>query len=147
MAQKHILLTTDFSEESYRAFAPVIDLAEALGARITLLYVLPTMDHQPTGAPFVSPVPLPTDEELLQRARADLELLRDRFAGVELRLEARVGDDIGDTIKACADELGVDLVALASHGRGGLSRLVMGSVAQRVLKHSTVPVLVVPLRD
>lgn len=144
--RKHFLLTTDFSDESLEAFAPVIDFARATGARITVLYVLPALDDHPTGTPFVSPVPIPSDEEQLTRAREDLERLRDRFAGIDLRLDARAGEEIHEVICGYASEHDVDLIALASHGRSGLSRLVMGSVAEQVLRCSRIPVLVIPLR-
>jgi nucleotide-binding universal stress UspA family protein len=142
---EHILLTTDFSEESCAAFSTVVDLARRSGARITLLYVAPALDEVATGTPFVSPLPLPTDAEQIDQARNDLDALRDRFAGVPVETAARVGEDVAEAICAEADERGVDLVAVATHGRSGLRRLVLGSVAEAVLRQARVPVLVVPI--
>lgn len=144
--RKHILLTTDFSEESFAAFEPVAELARCLDADVTLLYVLPAMDQRPTGLPFVSPVPIPSDEEHLERARQDLAKLSGRLEGLDVHVEARAGEEIGEVVCACAKEIGAGLVALASHGRTGLRRIVLGSVAEEVLHHSDVPVFVVPVR-
>lgn len=143
---KHFLLTTDFSEESFKAFGAVADLARPLKARVSLLYVLPSMDHHPTGSPFVSPVPIPTDAEHLARAVQDLEKLRDRFQGVDVTMHACAGEEIHEVITDFAVQNGVDIIAIASHGRSGLGRLVLGSVAEEVLRHSRVPVLVVPVK-
>lgn len=144
--RKHILLTTDFSEESFKAFGTVLDLARSLNARVTLLYALPSMDHHPTGTPFVSPVPIPSDEEHLSRARQDLEKLRDRFDGIDVTMDARAGEEVAEVICDYAVEHDVDIITIASHGRSGISRLVMGSIAEQVLRHAKVPVLVVPVK-
>jgi nucleotide-binding universal stress UspA family protein len=82
-AIQHILVTTDLSEESTRAFPTAVQFAAALGARITVLYVLPAMDVNPISSPFVSPIRPPSDEELLRLADADLEALRPKFPGVK----------------------------------------------------------------
>lgn len=147
-SRKHILLTTDFSEESFAAFGPVLELARSLPAKITLLYVLPAVGHHPHGAPFKSPVPVPTDAEHLARAREDLEALRGRFQGIELEVDAALAEDeIAERICERAEQVGAGIIALASHGGGGLRRIVMGSVAEQVLRHAGVPVLVVPVPE
>ncbi len=143
--KKHILLTTDFSEESFQAFEPVNDLAAALGAKVSLLYVLPSMDHHATGTPFVSPVPIPSDEQQLDLARKDMEKLRERFdSSIDLELVAQVGEEIPEVILNYADANGVDIIAICTHARRGLSRLVMGSVVEEVIRNSKVPVYAIP---
>jgi nucleotide-binding universal stress UspA family protein len=142
---KQILLTTDFSEESYEAFAPVVELARSMNAKITLLYVLPSMDTHATGVPFMSPVPMPSDEDQLKRSLEDLEKLRPQFGeGVEVVMDARAGEEIPEVILEYAEEKNIDIIALSTHARRGLSRLVMGSITEEVLRHSKVPVYVVP---
>ncbi|MBK8980491.1 MAG: universal stress protein [Planctomycetes bacterium] len=143
--RKHILLTTDLSEESFEAFGPVAELARAFGAKVTLLYVLPSIDHHPTGSPFISPVPIPSDAEQLERARRDLEQVRPRFASdIEVETDACTGEEIPLEILQYAQAKQVDIIALSTHARRGLSRLVMGSIAEEVIRHATVPCYVVP---
>ena len=123
--QKHILLTTDFSEESFEAFAPVADLAKAMNAKVTLLYVLPTMDHHPTGSPFVSPVPMPSDAEQMERAEKDLEKLRGRFdPGVDLHVACKSGEEIPEVILDYVKQNAVDVIARATHAEEQLQRRI-----------------------
>ncbi|MCC6782138.1 MAG: universal stress protein [Planctomycetes bacterium] len=145
-AIQHILVTTDLSEESTRAFPTAVQFASALGARITVLYVLPAMDVNPISSPFVSPIRPPSDEELLRLADADLQALRPKFPGVKLEFASRVASDIAAEVERFAAGSGADLIVLASHGRTGLRRIVMGSIAEQILRHATRPVLIVPLR-
>jgi nucleotide-binding universal stress UspA family protein len=145
-AKTTILVTTDLSQESHRAFAAACDLARGVGARIVVLYVLPTIDHKPTGSPFVSPVPMPGDDELIALAHKDLEALRGHFAGMDVAFEARASNDVDEAVCKCAEDLGASYIVLSSHGRSGLRRMVLGSVAESILRRARVPVLVVPMR-
>ncbi len=145
-ARKHILVTTDFSEESFAAFEPVARLARDIGARVTLLHTVPEVEARPTGTPFVSPVKIPTVEDQLPLALSDLEKLRPKFgAGVDLTVDATGGPSVREAILDYAEQHDVDILAMATHGRSGLRRLVMGSIVEEVLRHSQVPVLVIPL--
>ena len=145
-SKKTVLVTNDLSEESFRDFPAANELARSLGGRIVLLYVLPTLDHHPTGAPFVSPVPLPTDAELKAQALRDMEGLRSRFTVDDLRFEVRSGESVDETVCQVAAADKADYIVVATHGRSGLSRMVMGSIAESILRRAHVPVLVVPLR-
>lgn len=145
-SKKTVLVTTDLSDESFRAFPAASELARAIDGRIVLLYVLPTIDHRPTGTPFVSPVPIPTDAELTARAKVDLESARSHFVDLDVDIQVRSSDDVDEQICDFAREQQVDYIVLATHGRSGLRRIVMGSVAESILRRATVPVLVVPLR-
>ncbi len=144
--KQHVLVTTDLSGESIRAFSAAADLARATGGQVTVLYVLPKMDHSATGSGFVPPVALPTDAELLALALQDLQPLRTHFEGVAVLFEALVGVDVATEVCRFAEQHGVDYIVLATHGRTGLRRIIMGSVAEQILRRSTRPVLVVPVR-
>ena len=65
-----------------------------------------------------------------------------RFTGVELKLQVREGDPSREIIRAAAD-LGADLIVLGTHGRTGVAHLLIGSVAEKVVRKSPVPVLTV----
>lgn len=137
-AFEHILVATDFTSLACSAEDRAIALASALGAKLTLLHV-----HQlPSIAPAEGLL-LPYDE-LEASARTALDekaaALRKRFPG--LRAEMRIGyPDV--EIVAAAKELGADLIVMGTHGRRGIRRALLGSVAARVVRTSPVPVLTV----
>jgi nucleotide-binding universal stress UspA family protein len=140
-----ILCAIDFSEHSRRALDHAAAIARWYEASITALYVfsLAPMAAVGPGATVLDPIVL-TD--------ADLEQLRDdvrAFAGSEmatgvvLDAEVRQGFPAGE-IDAYAREISADLIVLGTHGRSGVERLVLGSVAERVMRRAPCPVLTVP---
>lgn len=145
-----ILVPTDFSECSEAACDMASTLARRLGASIELLHV----DEPPAWQGFVIPelvVSMPNEagtslHEFVQtRARRALEHLVEKLhsAGV-----ARVGQriEVGQpeaVIVRIAQETGCDLIVIGTHGRKGLERLMMGSVAERVVRQAMCPVLTV----
>jgi nucleotide-binding universal stress UspA family protein len=144
-----ILLTTDMSAESMRAFAPVADMALRLGARVTLLRVVHDQVHPvapPAKAPMTTSVPLAMEPTAAAAAaRERLLELRGRFPDdLEIDVDTVLGNDVASAILDYARRHGVDLITMATHGRSGLRRLVIGSIAEAVLRHSTVPVLLYP---
>jgi nucleotide-binding universal stress UspA family protein len=148
MEPKKILLTTDLSDESLRAFGPVAGLARQLGVAITLLHVVEDVLIPPHGAPLAPPMHAPDFEQHFKEARELLEERRKEMgADLDVKLVVESGSDVAKVITDYAAENGMDLVAISSHGRSGFRRLVMGSVAERVLRHSTVPVLVFPRHE
>lgn len=145
MENKHILLTSDLSEEAQRAFAPVGNLARWLEAKVTLLHVLQVVKQVPPGTLLGQPLALGDPERERKQALAALEE-QSALLGkdVEVELEVIAGENVQREIARYAEEHGVGLVAMSSHGRTGLRRMVLGSVAEAVLRHSRVPVLVFP---
>ena len=145
MKLEHNLLTTDFSKEARRAYAPVAELARRVGARITLLHVISYQTALPTdvlGAPAV----LLSDPE--QERKDALALLEQEAAqlgaGLELKLDALLAADVPQGVVEYASKHRAHLIALSTHGRTGFRRLVLGSVAEAILRHSRVPVLCFP---
>lgn len=70
-----------------------------------------------------------------------------RNAGYDAMIEVRFGDDPADEIVKFAHEAGVDVIAMATHGRSGLSKILHGSVAQSVLQNVSIPVLLLPVQE
>ncbi|MBK8905212.1 MAG: universal stress protein [Anaerolineaceae bacterium] len=70
-----------------------------------------------------------------------------RHAGYDAFIEVRFGDDPADEIVEYVNEEAVDLIAMATHGRSGLSKLLHGSVAQNVLQNVSIPVMLLPVRE
>jgi len=145
MSIRHILLTTDLSDESLRAFGPVETLARKLGARVTLLHVVPDMLAVPYGAPLAPPPSMPDLSEQVDAARERLAELRGKLAtDLQVDVEVRSGERIAKVVNDYAETNDVDYIAMATHGRSGLRRMVMGSVAEAVLRQSVTPVILYP---
>lgn len=142
MRISHILVTTDLSEEALRPFAPVRELARRLGARLTLLYVVPELHVAPHGAPLAPPITIPDLPRELAEARAALGRQRDAFAaGVDVAIDVVSNESAARGVVEYAKRHAVDLIALSTHGRTGFRRLALGSVAEQVLRQSPIPVL------
>ena len=138
-----LLVTTDFSEISALAFAPARMLARTFGARIIALYV-----QEEILPPFVGEYAQTSLQGILDDQRVRLGEELERFArthlGADLTVETIVGSGIPHIeIGRVAHDHGVDLIVLATHGRGFLGHAIFGSTAERVLRRATCPVLTV----
>lgn len=137
---KTILCPTDFSEESYRAIDYSLRFGKLSEGTILLAHVV----HLPSEHLFRQQGHLLTFDEVKSRARALLEELRDQRLGGYSKCEIVI--DIGDPyeqLMALASQRNVDLIVTATHGRTGLDHLVMGSVAEKIIRHAPCPVFVV----
>ncbi|MCW5835943.1 MAG: universal stress protein [Labilithrix sp.] len=146
-----LLVTTDFSEGSLPALRVAGDLARATGASATLLHVVTPPSSALSSAlmPFGdtwTPPAASAVEALEALGQATLASLTTEhgFAG----FEQRAGEP-ADVILQRAEELDVEMIVTGSRGRRGLARLVLGSVAEKVIRNSTCSVLVArePVRD
>jgi len=140
---KHILLPTDGSKLSEKAIRNSVRVAKALGARITALHVVPKFHA------FKYPMEMldaTRDQaaKAAERGRHYLEFAGKvaRAAGVECDGVQTSGDQPYKEIIKTAQKKGCDVILMASHGRRGIEGLLLGSETQKVLTHSTVPVLV-----
>lgn len=139
LAIQTILYPTDLSRQSEAAFDVACALAREGGARVVVLHVerppLTTMG----GIAGVPPLPTEYDRETVCQ---ELSCIKPPEAGisVEHRLEYGEPESI---ILAVAEEIGADLIVMSTHGRTGLRRLLMGSVAEHVVRHASCPVLTV----
>jgi nucleotide-binding universal stress UspA family protein len=141
---KHILLPTDGSLLAEAAVDAAIEFARQTGARLTAVHVMPDL-HMFTYEPGVT-------EAVHDQIRKDRELhsrrilgdVQDRAlaAGVPCDTKLLTSDYPHEAIIAAARAHQCDLIAMASHGRKGIAGLLLGSVTQKVLTHSTIPVLV-----
>ncbi len=141
---RHILIPTDGSELSAQAVDQGVALAKTLGAQVTFLTVWP-----PYRLFALTPqAVIDTREEYQQHAsERSGRLLAEAeqkavAAGVDCDLVQHEHDQPWRAIIDAAGEQGCDLIAMASHGRRGVSALVLGSETQKVLTHSSLPVLV-----
>ena len=144
MAYQNILVPVDGSETSFAAVAKAAELAKAFGSKITVVQVL-TLD------PYIAAEYITANQtnDLIERARASivktLEEAKQKFTeqGVEAETKLLEGQVIAREITNAAKDLNADLIVIGSHGRTGLKKLFLGSVAQNILGDTGVPVLVV----
>ena len=140
-----ILVPTDFSDASERALTAAIELARMWKSSIELLHVSvdPTFVAMPPG----SILPIPVD--LTQSVNEDNEQLRAAAARVRrLSIDCTTATSSGRTHVEIVDhaiKIGAGLIAMGTHEHRGISQTLLGSVAEKVLRHAPCPVLVVPL--
>ena len=143
---KHILLGTDGSAASEHAAAIAVGLARTHGARLTALYVVDPYPYLGIGEtnPMGFQAYMAAAQQHAAQAHAKVEALCNR-AQPPVNLEVRLVEDVTAMrgIVDMAQETHADLIVVGSHGRTGISRLMLGSVAGQVVAQSTVPVLVV----
>jgi len=145
---KHILLPTDGSPLSRKAVIRGVALAKALNAKVTGVFAAPP------ATPVVYrnniPVAITTPEEHAQMIKETAEQYLDFIkrtaaeAGVPCEVLNMTSDYPADVILATADKNKCDLIVMATHGHRGLRSMLIGSETQKVLAHSTIPVLVHP---
>jgi nucleotide-binding universal stress UspA family protein len=143
---KHILLGTDGSAASEHAASIAVELARQNGAKLTVLYVVDPYPYLGIGEtnPLGFQAYMAAAQQHGAQAHAKVAELC-AAAEPKVHVEARLGEDVTAArgIVQMAQDEGADLVVVGSHGRAGVARLVLGSVAAKVVAQSPVPVLVV----
>lgn len=142
---KHILIATDGSELATKAIIQGLGLARALSAKATVVTVT---EPWTMVAPGEIGMTVPVDDyerSAAEHARAILEA-----AGARAKASGATCDTLhvkdrypADGIIEAAKARGADLIVMASHGRRGVARMLIGSQANRVVTHSSIPVLIV----
>lgn len=139
---QNILFPVDFSENNRRVVPYVLDMAAAHGSTLHLLYVVRDLSH---FAGFYVPHPNLDGmvKDVSEGAQRKMDEFRAaHFSGLNTTAKVLVGD-AADSIVAYARENLIDLIIMGTHGRRGLEHAIFGSVAEKVVKFSPVPVLTV----
>lgn len=141
MNYKKILIAVDSSEFSMNAAKKGIELAHQLNAQVALLFVI----DQSKGLGNVDAGIFPEEALLVLKKEAEqtLDQLAAMSNGKEILKFMPEGHPAEDVIKT-AETWEADLLVTGTHGRTGLKHLFMGSVAEHIIKHSKIPVMVVP---
>jgi nucleotide-binding universal stress UspA family protein len=141
---KNILVPTDGTEFAEKAFSHAIDLAKKLGAKVTGVTVTAPFTVVAVEGVMISQTPDDYDAWAKQTAQKRLQPIRDAAtkAGVTCEVVHVESFQAYEGIIDAANKKGCDLIVMASHGRRGVSALLLGSEAQKVLTHSSVPVLI-----
>lgn len=136
---KNILYLTDFSEPSEAALPFAATLARGYGAKVHALHVL-------IPAPYVY---LPAEstaaaiEAAEESAQEEMQSLESRLAGLEHDSTVERGIEVWPAVQRAIEEHNVDLIVLGTHGRTGMEKLLLGSVAEEIFRRSAVPVLTI----
>ncbi|NUF10792.1 universal stress protein [Acinetobacter oleivorans] len=144
MLYQHILVPIDGSETSMAAMREAIKLGKVLNSKITVVQVM-ALD------PFIADAYVKTGQtnDLIERTRTYLldilEQAKQQFSNEGITVETKLleGFVVHEEIIQAARDLNTDLIVMGSHGRTGVRKLVLGSVAQKVLGESHIPVLIV----
>ncbi|MGF6597164.1 nucleotide-binding universal stress UspA family protein [Paraburkholderia sp. GAS448] len=142
---KHLLVPTDGSALSDAAIQMAVTLARESGAKVTALHVIPEFHVLAYGTEMLAD----TEDRFIQVTRQHAEnylavvTKAATQAGVECDTVARNHAHPYEAIISVAEQRDCDLIVMASHGRGGMRAMLLGSETQKVLTHSAIPVLVV----
>jgi nucleotide-binding universal stress UspA family protein len=141
---QHILLPTDGSELSTQAVRAGIRLAKSLGARVTALNTTSQFYPSQMLAREIIEHAREYEGQVKEEVARVLGVVEEaaREAGVACNALHRASDSPWEEIIKVATEQGCDLIVMASHGRHGVSALLLGSETTKVLTHSKIPVLV-----
>lgn len=143
---ERILIPTDGSKLSGKATQAAMDLAELTGAQVVALRVVPRypVSYFEGGVSVASAEVGRIEKEWSQKAQAEVDALKAQAQARGLKAKAVTvrSDLVAEAIIAAARKHKCDLIVMASHGRKGLKRLLLGSETTNVLTHSHIPVLV-----
>jgi nucleotide-binding universal stress UspA family protein len=139
---KRILVPVDFSDASQKALEHAAELARAFGATIDVLHVWEAPRYLPPELVIAGPSPQQTLAELSRtRAEAELRDLVSRSSEISSLIGEVRNEEGIPAAKIVEMSAGYDLIVMGSHGRTGVRRLMLGSVAERVVRHAKVRVL------
>ena len=145
---KKILVTTDLSDGSQVAFAAAKEQANAFNASLTLLAII----EDPAQAAMIYALDFPVQPDSEVQSQLEEKLLGDldtyateHFDGlaVDKRVIAANGP-VHSEIISFAREENIDLIVMSTHGRTGLSRMIIGSITERVVREAPCPILTIP---
>ena len=153
---KKILIALDYNPSAQKVAETGYGLGKAMNAEVILLHVIedavyyssleysPIMGFGGFGMPNVSQIP---DEAALKSAAIIfLENTRTHLKDENIAVITEDGDSAECIVKV-AEEMVVDVIVMGSHSRSGLEKILMGSVTEKVLNHSKIPVLIIPTKN
>ena len=141
-AFRRILVATDFTDTSERAIDAALELSNRLGASLTVMhaYEIPVLGV-PDGALIATPE---LAARLSEAARTALDAVLKRLEGRGVQVAAVLREGVAwEEIEHVADEIDADILVIGTHGRRGLARALLGSVAENVIRTSHRPVLTI----
>ena len=145
---RRILVPHDLSEHASRALRVAADLAAGRGGRLEVLHVVPLVEMVAFAAPVTGVPAFIPPPDMRERDRKQLEVVVRRVLGrrrtPKVRCRIVLGDPAQEIVQAARR---ADSIVMSTAGRTGLAHLVIGSVAEKVVRHSRTPVLTLPARS
>jgi universal stress protein A len=138
-----ILVPTDFSEFSDRALRQALDIGRQYGAKVFILHVIPPMARYAIDYAITADAMMAAEEQAKESSAESIKAQSAKFPhSKDLEIETVIETGApAETILRFAEEQGVDLIVIASLGRWGLAKYLIGHVARNILKGATCPVL------
>lgn len=153
---KKILIALDYNPTAQRIAEAGYELAKSMNAQIILMHVVAdytyysSLDYSPIMGfdqfSSLGAVQIDSAMELEKAANEYLEKSKTHLGDTSIKTLVKDGDT-GDAILEAAENLHVDLIVLGSHSRRGLDKILMGSVAEKVLRHSKIPLFIIPISE
>jgi nucleotide-binding universal stress UspA family protein len=147
----HLLVPLDGSHLAEAALPPALELASKFNSKISLVWVIqpPHLIMTAANGSVYAQLLIEMRNQSEQDAHAYLEAHQGSLGqqGYEVHAQVTEGENIADALLQVASNLKVDAIVMSTHGRGGLSRWVFGSVADKVLRYADVPVLLIRARE
>jgi len=151
---KTILVPTDFSEPSYYGLDTAAEIARKTGARLHLFNAAEVTNYFYTADPAVSAAPASImlegiNENLKKAAEKKLDALKKRktLKGLTVNTSCEVTSNVHNAIINYSDKVKADIIIMGSHGEGNIQEVILGSNAERVVRASAKPVLVIPVKQ
>ncbi len=149
---RRITLPTDFSDPSRNALEWALVVARQFGASLHLVHVLPESLMVPPVNPVIPTGPIPatptSPQELVEAVQPRVEEIVMRCRELAVPTESQILQQVGEPVYRPVVDAAIanasDLIVVGTHGRSGLKRFLLGSVAEGVMRHSPIPVLAVP---
>ncbi|HAR96646.1 MAG TPA: hypothetical protein DCR97_11900 [Deltaproteobacteria bacterium] len=138
-----ILVPTDFSEFSDRALRQALDIGRQYGAKVFILHVIPPMAQYAIDYAITADAMMAAEDQARETSAENIKAQSEKFPhSKELEVETVIETGPpAETILKFAEEKGVDLIVIASLGRWGLAKYLIGHVARNILKGANCPVL------
>ncbi|MGN6267759.1 MAG: universal stress protein [Ginsengibacter sp.] len=153
---KKILIALDYNPTAQHILEAGYELARSMGAEVILMHVVAdytyysSLDYSPILGfdqfSNLGAMQLDSVTQLENAANEYLEHLKAQFGNSSIKTLIKDGD-AGEGIVEASDNLGVDVVVLGSHSRRGLDKILMGSVAEKVLRKSKIPLYIIPVSE
>jgi nucleotide-binding universal stress UspA family protein len=153
---KKVLIGLDYDPTAQKIAETGYSIAKEMNAEVILLHVIAdpvyysSTEYSPimgfTGYMDMSPLQLESIDGLKEASKHFLEKSKQHLGDKAIKILVKDGD-VADSILAAAKKEHADVIVVGSHSRKWLENIVMGSVAEKILRHSTVPIFIVPTRE
>lgn len=152
---KKLLIALDYDPSSKKVAETGFAIATAMKAEVTLLHVITdpvyysSTEYSPIlgfgGQLETTPIQLDSAESLTKASQHFLDTAKKHLGNTKIKTLVKEGD-YADSILEAAKELGADIIVMGSHSRKWLQNIVIGSVSEKVLRHTTIPVFIIPIK-